>query len=182
MKLQTKNSHKKLIIGSILAIVIILAGLVVYAYAFQGKTTTSSDKQPEPKVNQVNKDPPTKEQVKTGQDIKQESVEKATNPTPPSTSTPLVVSITAANQNGATVTIRSFVDAVSSASGTCTLAITNGSKSTTKTASTQAYPSGSTCQGFDIASSELGPGNWNAKLTVTIGTQSGSASQAITVQ
>lgn len=178
-----KSSRKKIIIGALLVLVIIAAGTAAYVYAFQPKEDASSESSSsKPKVNKVNNDPPTDEQIKAGQDIKQESVENSTAPAPSNPSTPLVVSITSANQNGETVSVRSLVDTVASQAGTCSLVATNGAKSITKTAATQAYPNGSTCQGFDIPVSELGMGNWNIKLTVTIGMQTGSATQSLDIK
>lgn len=184
MNISTKKSpRKKIIIGVILAFIIVIAGIIVYAYAQPKKDDTKSDSSSsQPKVNDVNDNPPTEEQIKAGQDTKQESVENSATPAPSNPSTPLVVSITSANQNGATVSIRSLIDTVASQAGTCTLVITNGAKSTTKTAATQAYPSGSTCQGFDIPVSELGTGSWNLKLTVAIGAQTGSTTQTLEIK
>lgn len=72
-----------------------------------GVETSNSDKQ------QIDTSPATDEQIKAGQDTKQKTIEEDVNPKTPSSSDSrkqrLSVSITAANQNCATVSIRSLI-------------------------------------------------------------------------
>ena len=67
-------------------------------------------------------------------------------------------------------------------SGTCSLSITNGTSSTTKTAPIQAMPSYSTCQGFSIPVSELGAGTWKLSLSATHEAQTLTGAQEVRVQ
>ena len=58
-------------------------------------------------------------------------------------------------------------------SGTCNLSISNGSKTVTRSGQITPNPSSSTCEGFDIPTSELGSGNWTITIKVTSGDRSG---------
>lgn len=89
-----------------------------------------------------------------------------TQPTPPAaTSTSLNLT---PSQTGATVTILTKIQGVSS--GSCTLTITNGSKSTEQTAQIIYQPEFSSCAGFSVPVSSLGAGTWNIAVKVTSGT------------
>jgi hypothetical protein len=184
MKIQRNISRKtKIIYGVVLAIVLICSAFAAYAYVSRDKPqeNKTSDEQ------HVDTKPPTDEQIKAGQDAKQKTVDEETNPKTPTPSDngnteQLAVTITAASQNYTTVSLRALISGTVSQSGNCTLIITNGTKSVTKTAATQALANSSTCQGFDMQTSELGAGTWKFQLTATIGSQSGSATKSIDVQ
>jgi hypothetical protein len=92
----------------------------------------------------------------------------------------LEASITAANQNGSTLQIRTLIEKVS-ASGTCTLKISKGAKTVTKTSDTQALSSASTCMGFDIPTSELSKGEWSLVITITIGDKKATLNKTVTI-
>jgi len=134
--------------------------------------------------NLINHSPATSEQQKAGNDTKANSVgaPPASTPIPSGTKKNIQVTITAAEQNGSTLQIRVLIGAVES-KGTCTLALTRaGETSVTKTAGTQALSSTSTCQGFDIPTSELSAGTWNALITYDSSTLAGSATKSIIIQ
>lgn len=184
MKIQRNISRKtKIIYGVILAVII--AGSTFAAYAYISRDKPQEDKTTS--EQQVDTKPPTDEQIKAGQDAKQKTVDEETSPKTPSPSDSgnaeqLSVTITAAGQNYTTVSVRALISGTVSQSGSCTLVVTNGAKSVTKTAATQALANSSTCQGFDIQTSELGAGTWKIQLSATIGSQSGSANKSIDVQ
>lgn len=69
----------------------------------------------------------------------------------------VTVSITAANINDSTLQVRGLINSVVN-SGSCVLEISGGSENKEFTANVQPGPSTSTCQGFDIDTSELGSG------------------------
>ena len=70
-----------------------------------------------------------------------------------------------ASQSGSSVTILTKLSAISS--GLCALSIANGEKSFTDTAQVIYQPEFSSCAGFSIATSQLGPGIWDITLNVT---------------
>lgn len=176
-----KPSKKKAII--LIAIIIALAaGTGLYAY-YRGSSShtqsandTSSSNQPS---NSKKEDKPaTPEQQKAGNQQKQDIINK--DQEAQTTPTALGVTITAANQNGTVVNIRSLIGTVST-SGTCTLTVANGSATITKTSGIQALAESSTCQGFDIPTTSLPKGTWHATLSVVIGNAKGSAKKDIVV-
>jgi len=88
----------------------------------------------------------------------EKSEESQTEPTPTTSQIDL-----SANQENSNVTITAKMQGISS--GTCELAITNGSKSVNKSAEIIYQPEFSSCAGFSIQKSELGSGNWAINLT-----------------
>lgn len=177
MKIKNTSHKAKFVYWIILVVIVIILGVAAYIYTSRNSTSTDSQK--------VNNSPATTEQIEAGEDIKRSTVEQNEAQTKPNSNDPgpdFSVSITAASQNGAMVSIRSLISDTLSQTGTCTLSITNGSKSTTKTASTQALANSSTCQGFDIQTSELGAGTWNIQLNVTASSRATSTSKTLDVQ
>jgi hypothetical protein len=182
MKINKKNKQSKSIIPllAIGATVLLLAGSAIYVYAFNGnlfgwnKGTPVSD-------STINLDKPTSEQIESGKEIKEESTNKPDSSGTNNTSTNTTISITAANQSGEIFQIRSIISALIS-SGTCTIALTKDGVTVTKTAGIQAQSSASTCQGFDIPTSELSVGDWAVKLSFVSGDLGGSTEKKITVK
>jgi len=186
MKIKTNIIKKRKILIVVIAI-LVAATIVytVYAAVLKHNSTDSSNPTDTSSSSSSNKkvdsSPATPQQVQAGNDTKLNTVNNSAQ-SGTGSSTPLSVSITAANQNGATVSVRSLIDGIVSQSGTCTITVTNGSKTYSNTASVQALANSSTCQGFDIQTSQLGTGSWNIQLSVSIGTQTGSVAKSLAVQ
>ncbi len=66
-------------------------------------------------------------------------------------------------------------------SGTCTLTMTN-QKTVTKTAEIVQNPSSSSCKGFDVPVSELGPGQWSIKINIKSGDKTGVIKDSFNIQ
>ena len=66
-------------------------------------------------------------------------------------------------------------------SGTCRLALSNGSATVTRDSNIALNPSSSTCEGFDVPISELGSGNWTITITVTSDNRSGELKGNVTI-
>jgi hypothetical protein len=81
-----------------------------------------------------------------------------------------------ASQSDSTVTILTNIRGVPS--GNCTLTITNGSRSTEQTAQVIYQPEFSSCAGFSLPVSSVGPGVWN--ITVKVTPSTGGAVQQTT--
>jgi cytoskeletal protein RodZ len=187
MKIKTKKKkslNKKIPVIILVILLLAVGGTLVYVYAFHGtlfgqSKTTSPATTPETKTNS------TDDQKSAGDSIKQTSV-NSTQPTTTGTSdsttgkTSTNVTITTAEQAGSTYQIRAQISAITN-TGTCTLTLTKGSTVVTKTASVQALASTSTCEGFNIDTSELSSGNWQLLLKFENDSLTGSASQTITV-
>ncbi len=174
-----------LIFASILLAGAIVCGALYSLGYFTAKPTPATT---------INYGPPTTDQTTTGAAIKSSSANssagKSTNSsdTPPaptpitgSTKKSVQVSITASGQNNSLYQIRALIGALMD-DGTCTLVLTQGPNSVTKTATTQALASSSTCRGFDIPVSELGTGQWQLDLSVSSPTLIGSVNSTITVK
>jgi hypothetical protein len=190
MKLQNKNTRSqkrspklKFIVLAVL-ILVVIGGGVVAAYSINKANNAVTEQK---KTNQVspegiNYGEATDEQKQAGIDQKGNTQSDQPPTTQPGDPINIVFTAlnppTAANSN---LQIRVRIDTVTS-TGTCTLTLTKGSVTVTKQAGTQAGPSTSTCQGFDIAGSELSSGSWNATVKIVSGDQVGSVSQTFTVQ
>jgi hypothetical protein len=62
------------------------------------------------------------------------------------------------------------------------LTLSKNGQTVTKTAAVQALASESTCQGFDIPTSELSPGTWSLTLHFENSQYQGDAQRNITIQ
>lgn len=174
-------------IGSVLLLILIA---LAYVYAFNGSLFGWKSAQNSPST--VNYGPATTDQKQNGTTIKSNSASSsstsgsdqpaAPTPIPGSTQKSVAVTITSANQNGSTLQIRALIAAVED-SGTCTLTLSqSGQQTVTKTAATQALASSSTCQGFDIPTSDLTTGVWHATITYNSSALTGAATKDITIQ
>lgn len=179
--LRKKTTTKKKFLVTVGILLIAAIALTIYFLwpKNQSENTSNSDTSTT-QDQETNTTPPTQEQIDAGNNAKKETVENSDPTTPPDTTASLPVTITAANQNDSTFNIRVLIDELIN-SGTCTLKLTQGSSTVTKTASVQALPEAATCQGFDIPVSELASGSWQLTITVTASNRSGSATQEITI-
>lgn len=191
MKIQ-KNSNirfnrtRKIIIGIILVILVSTLSLCVYVFGFNGQFFGINKNQDE---SSIDLEEASDDEKKAGETKKEQSVTNDEQKTPASDIPPAPVpqadgksvvqtDITAANQNNSTFQVRTSIGAVVN-SGTCTLRINQGDKIFTATSSVQALPTTSTCQGFDVSMSELGPGRWTVSLRFENETITGTASRDV---
>lgn len=181
MKSIKKTNRKKIVITS--AIIIVLIAIAVGVYLLLAKSPDQNKQQ-----QGTNLQPATQSQINAGNAIKQTTVEDGTKPNASHTDTPVQpsgsqvdVTITAANQNGANFSVRALIGELTS-SGTCTLTLTKNGTVVTKTSPIQALANSSTCQGFDIPTSQLSSGVWHMTLTVSTSDKTGSAAKDISIQ
>lgn len=179
---QKKNKKLYLIIA---AIFVLLAGFSYYVFALNGNLFGWQFRKDE--TSSVNMDPPTDDQVKAGQNAKEETVEEdqgkpgTGDGTPtPNLSGALTVGFSAVNQNDSKLQVRVMIEEVLS-SGQCNLTLTDSSKTVTKSAAVYPTASISTCQGFDIPVSELSNGTWNITVNVISGGRNGQATTSFQV-
>lgn len=170
---------KTLLIVSIAA-VLIAGGIVAYLH-FTNKSNLTE--------NGINYNPPTQEEKSTGDAIKEQGAagsDPAPEPTPPTSPTDsrstVGVEITALNQSSETLYIRALIQTVTS-SGTCSLSMTSANgKTYSASASIQAGPSSSTCQGFNVPVSSLEKGSWSVTISFQNDTLKGSTAKDATIQ
>lgn len=173
MKINTtkKLTKKRLLVTAIIIFLVALA-LALYVYAFKG-TLFGWSPISQASESSINYDEPTYEQKKSGETIKENSIN------PDNTSKPNVsgsdrsepaipqengkskvnATLTAANQNRSILQLRFDISTVTT-TGTCTLTLKKSSSIVTKTAAVQALASSTTCKGFDVPTSELSAGTW----------------------
>lgn len=186
-------SMKKLT-AIILAVIVVfaLAASAVYVYGFGGTLFGWPAKQETPKAGKINYDKPTDEQKKAGEEVKKTATDGEKPNASGSDQTPAPVpqasgkskvelDMPNASQNNGTLHISTLISATTE-NGTCTLTLTSGTKTVTKTAAVQALPSNATCKGFDIPVSELAPGNWQAALHFENNTFTGDTTRGIVIQ
>jgi cell division protein FtsN len=186
MKLKNKNTRSPKLKFIVIAVIVlvVLGGGIVAAYTINKANNTATEQKKAGQVSPegVNYGEPTDAQKQA--EVDQKGSTQSDQPAATKPGDPINVVITALNPPTAAnpnLQIRVRIDTVTS-TGTCTLTLTKGSTTVTKQAGTQAGPSTSTCQGFDVASSELSSGSWNATLKVVNGDSEGSVSQTFTVQ
>jgi len=165
--------RRRTVLISLAVLVVILAGIGGYWY-LQSKNTSSDTNTPKPA---------TKEQIDSGNSIKESTVDSSTKTGKPSSTSDaptestdgsVVVSIPYADSTRLTVLIQGIV------SGACTLTLEGNGQTITKTANIQSGPSSSTCEGFSYG--PLGAGTWTATVSVKTSSATGSATQSITVK
>jgi hypothetical protein len=129
-------------------------------------------------VNDVKYEPATTTEQEEGQRRKQELINQYNNPEKQDS---INITLSAATQDepGGPIIVRALVDGTTS--GTCTLTLTSGAKTITKTDVISNAGTYYTCKGFSVAKSEVSNGNWNLKLVVENETKTGEASQKIEV-
>lgn len=93
----------------------------------------------------------------------------------------LTAYITAANQTNETLQIRTLIEDLGN-EGSCTLSLTKGSVSISRTSEIQPLSSLSTCKGFDLPLSELAPGEWSLAIDILISSRKTSIIKNITIQ
>lgn len=175
MHINKGSKNKKIVLTFVL--LLLVAG-AVFAY------TQLSAKNNSDTVDTINTEKPTDEQIKAGNDTKTDTIENNSSKNPETPTSPEkmpALTITAANQNGATVQVRTLIDSVIN-SGTCTLVMTQGQSSITRTANVQALSSSSTCMGFDVQTSDLPQsGEWAIVITLQTAAGSTQATKNITI-
>ncbi len=189
VKIKSKNKLSKpsrIILIASAVILVVAGGVLSYLYFAQKGPFT-------PEASNINYGPATSEEINAGNDIKEQNSQSDTSspgtgsdttPTPPQgdpSKSTVGVEITAANQNGSTINIRTLIQSLSS-NGTCTLSM-NGPAGKTYTASskTQLGPSTSTCMGFDVPVASLSPGDWTVTINYEDSATTGSATRDVTV-
>lgn len=168
MKTNTRSTRKKIavITASLVAVLLVATGAM--ALTRTGLFTAPSETANSPKKPVANDDNQKNGETSESTDTSSEKTPVENEPTEsPTTPATLAASITAANQNGNTLQIRTLIETVSS-DGTCKLTLTKGSDVHTYTAGVQAQSSASTCKGFDIPTSGLSAGTWQIAIDITV--------------
>jgi hypothetical protein len=183
MNIQNKNKNKRrkyILAALLMAGLLIVAAAALYAkYSnlspeFNGSPTTSETRD----ENTVNTAPPNSAQEDSAQQIKEDAVKNDTDTAEPGLVTDIEISPPIVDSDS--VRLQTKINRLSN-TGKCILKITNGSTVKTYTSTTQAQASYSTCKGFTIAKSDLGPGTWVIDLTYSDGDYTGHDETSVAI-
>lgn len=182
VKIKSTSKAPKVILITGFALVVVTGGILGYLYVTQTGPFA-------PAAQGINYAPATSEEIKAGEDIKEQNSKTDTtgSDTSPAASqentskSTVGIEITAANQNGNTINVRTLIQTLSS-SGSCTLSMTGpAGKTYNASAKTQSGPSSSTCMGFDIPTTSLSPGAWTMTINYEDSSSQGSVTKDLTV-
>lgn len=176
MKIKNNNKRNKIVILSLLGLVLVVASLVVLEslHITDFINQPPNDKENANQVQSINYEKPTDEQKAAG-DLQKKANQSQTNNS-------LGISITYINTSIDPIQIRSTISGAITNNGNCTLSLTKGSRTITKTSETYALPNSSTCKGFDIQKSELAAGAWQVKIAVTVNNVTSSVTDSFTME
>ncbi|HEU4715737.1 MAG TPA: hypothetical protein VFS14_02810 [Candidatus Saccharimonadales bacterium] len=181
MKTNTRSPRKKIaiIIAGLVAVLVVAAGaMAITRTGFFATSNETADLQKKPSTGSSHKSDKTPTSTDTPSEKTPVENEPTESPTAPAS---LTASITAANQNGAMLQIRTLIEAVSS-DGSCKLTLTKGSETRTYAAGVQAQSSTSTCKGFDVPTSDLSNGEWQAAIDITIQDKKAHLTKNVTIK
>lgn len=185
-----RKTKKPLIISSVVITASLVAGLLWY-YAFSSTGTNSnpepsasknksSDDKQNDKKEVISKDSNTQDTPQSVPHEKEKDLPQLYEGENVNNSGGLTGVITAKSVMGDSLIIRNTIDQLVG-SGTCTLTLTSGSKTVTKTAEIVQNPSSSTCAGFDVPFAELGKGSWNIEIKVSSGDKSMTLKETVNI-
>lgn len=170
MRVQKKISKKAIIVT--IVVVFLLAGIGVGTYAL-----LSQDNQPEnkttskglPKASRQSTDSGKSNSTDNGTDTAGHESTKEIQPPYEGENVNNSQSLTGVINYKSVVdgslVIRTTINQMLG-SGTCSLTLTSGQKTVTRTSNITQNPSSSTCEGFNIPTSELGSGDWKIEIQV----------------
>ena len=163
-----KNINKKLLIILVVIIILLIGATCYYFFVYKpNQDNTSKVSYDAPTSNELTGETTT-EQTESGQENTSDSTtDTNSNQSNVKTTSPYSVSISSLNQDESYVMVRALISPLVSG-GHCTLTLLSSSgKKVTKMSAVQATSSSATCQGFNVAKSELSSGTWTASITYT---------------
>lgn len=178
MSIQNKKTNNKkpiLILGAI----ILLLGIASYtAYAATNKIWPFSANQPSQstdKNNDINYDPPTKQELDASQDGKKNSAGESA-PTTPSKNINITVSYAGLSDNKSSIEVDAYTADVIEGTGTCAATFTNGSVTVTGKSQAMVDASSSICEPILIPLSQFSTsGTWRLVTTYNSTNYSGTS-------
>jgi len=188
MKLQAKDRRKsspstrKGVIIALSAIVLVVstlwglgrAGVINLPLVSDNETATPTDNQSNTGINYG---PPTEEEKKAGDQIKDEQNQPTTPPTTPGQKKTVTPVITSWGFNTFTqqVEVTGYVGGVIENGGTCTLTLEKSGQKVTESKTAIADAQTTSCGLMTVTGNRLSPGNWTAMLSYTSSNVEGSS-------
>ena len=189
MRLRQNTNKKKIIIVSGVA-ALLIAGTAGALFIPSSPFALNKQQEDRPE-NTPDYNAPTDDQKKAGEKAKedfinrQDEADKNNNENSQDgsgTNNNVNITISSANQNGQTYQLRTIIDGLDDG-GTCTLTLSKaGSDPVTQEVGTQVLGSYSVCKGFDISTTNLQKGTWQAKIAYKGSLGQGSVSQTVDIQ
>jgi cytoskeletal protein RodZ len=180
-KKKRQKRNPKLVLAAGSALIIVLVGVSVLVYAHIHKSSPSSNQSGQTSSNNgktaINFKPPTEEDKEVNDqhksDIPTESTSKTTADGKRSV-TPII-------SNASTNQVTAFVQGIFEDGGTCTLTLTSGSQTVTKTSTGFENASYTQCAPFDLSSTDLSGHSWSAVVQYSSAAAFGT-SQKVTIK
>lgn len=158
-----KQNKKAFTITLITVLALVLIGGGVAAYV----VSQNQDKADSQETNSVNYDPPTDQEIEEGQDAKKDAYENSKNEADDDKSTTnkrsVSVGVSFADIYNSNLEVRAFTNGIVEA-GTCTITVTKGSETITKTSGAFIDASSTQCEPVFIPKSELETGAWSVTV------------------
>ena len=178
IKNTNRNTTKKRLIIIAAALVLLLGAGGVSAYFItqeQQKNTRETSENSSPSETPALDTPATEDEIQTGNTAKDNTVNGTDTP-----ASDMSITVTASN-TGSMIRIMTEINKITS-QGSCSVSLTQGDKTIKKeSVAIQPLSSYSTCNGWDIANSELSSGKWTVTVTATSGSQSASATTEVSL-
>lgn len=179
IKNKKNKSSKKTATILALSLIVIIAGVATYVVLSRIDTSTTQKDATQSSSKNNSSDNASKDtdssKTSDNEIIDHES-EKDITPgyegESPDLSENLTGSINYTGVSGDKLIVRTTINQ-SLSSGLCEISLVNGSATITRTSNIIPNPSSSSCEGFDIPTSELGSGNWEIMIKITSGDKSG---------
>ena len=185
MKIIQKKNHKKSSIFVAVVLIILVAGIAAAAYYFMFNKDTSTDTTKEVSSKTDKKPSESKKPVDdsdSSQNVVEHEKEKDTQPPyegdDANNSASLTGVVTYKSVVDGKLLIRTTINQILD-SGTCELTLSNGQKTVTRNSGIAPNPSSSTCEGFDIPTSELGSGTWKIEIKISGDDKTGTLTDSV---
>ncbi len=186
MRVQKKSPSKKALTIAILSTLILVAGLVTYALltsSNENNYTPSTSENTRPNTDDVDTKP-SDDTSTNSSDKPDHEAEKDISPPYEGenvdNSRTLSGVISYKSVVDGNLVIRTTINQMLG-SGTCSLTLSNGQKTVTRSSSIAQNPSSSTCEGFSVPTTELGSGTWDIKVQVSSDGRTGTLSNSISL-
>lgn len=175
---KTNKMNKVTKIGIIAAIAILVAGGIVFAYRSKNESSKTPDATPVSQQSNpnINLEPATDQEKQATEQHKNDLAQQTppnTNTTPSGQKKQVSVVITSATSTS----LNAYISGVLEDSGTCTLTLTRGSQTVTK--SSPGFGNVNTTNCTPINYDTLSTGTWTATLTYTSPTAEGKSQTTI---
>lgn len=185
MRVQKKPSKKTLIIA-VLSTLLVIAGVITYALL-----TSSDDHNSGSSTSKETRLRTDDADTRSGEDA---SINGSSTPTheaekdisPPyegenvDNSRTLTGVISYKSVVDGSLVIRTTINQMLG-SGICSLTLSNGQKTVTRSSGIAQNPSSSTCEGFSVPTAELGNGTWDIKIQVSSDSRTGTLSDSFSL-